>query len=363
MENEQHTGGRIDPRSTVERMQDWPERETGLASATSLVWNIINLKDLVDPYPPRRYQKTSSSCMQQSGATVAGVENVPEGGFVVLSAAPGYRSRSNFPGEGMYLQETLASFCKPYACREDQFPSQNMTEAEMNAVPTTLTADQKQTAEFYRAGGYFMLDLEFDKLAGIIAQGKAVEMILFFLKEEYWKNVPEVVEKNLTNDPNDARIQRHGVAGVKYGLYKGKKAIVIKDSSGPSSSIEIDGEPSGLRIITEDFFNKRCYGAGYLAFRKNEAGVTPKPRHTFKMPLWYGLMNNTDVVALQDILKYEGFFDLNTPSTGNMLQMTCSALRKSQMSNGINDFANEPDVRKVRFGPKSIALYNSLYGN
>lgn len=363
MENEQSTGAILDPRPIVERLQDWRDEETGLASAATLIWDDIDLKDLEDPYPPRRYQKSSSSCMAQSGATVLGVENTSEGDFIVLSALPTYRNRSNYPGEGMHLQEILSYLCKPYACLEEQLPSQNMTEGEMNAAAKDLTVDQENKAEFYRANGYFTLPIDIDKVAGIIEQGKAVELIMFFLREEYWKEVPIIKESGLKNNSDDFRIQRHGIAAVKYGMYKGKKAIVIKDSSGPSSSIKVNGQPSGLRIITEDFFDRRCYGAGYLIYRKNEADTTPKPHHTFTTPLWYGLMGNADVVALQDILKYEGHFDINTPSTGNMLQMTCSALKKSQVAHGIMDFADEPDVRKVRFGPKSTALYNSLYGN
>lgn len=360
--NDEKTGGLIDPRPEIAKAQDWHDNEVGLASAFELEWKEIDLDTIQDPYPPSRYQYTSSSCMAHAGVTVLGIENAQEEDeFVELSANNVYRNRLNYSGEGMWLQNVLSLLCKPHACKEEQLPSQNMTEVQMNAEPKDLTEDQKQTADYYCAGGYVEMEIDIDKIAAIIAQKKGVELIMFFLSQEYWRNVPRIIEASLTNNRDDQRIQRHGIAAVGFGMYKGKKALVIKDSSGLKSSIKIDGDFSGLRVITEDFLNERCYGAGYLLPRKNQSETTPKPAHTFARSLVFGMMRDEDVIALQNILKYEGFFSLDVPSTGNMLQITCGALKKWQVAHGIMDFANEPDVRKVRFGPKSIALANSIY--
>lgn len=362
--NTKFTGAILDPRPALAKAQDWQHEE--VATAVPVVNWRVKTPGERKRYP-RKYQKTSLSCMAQSGTKALGVENVVEEGvYVDLSARPVYRKRANFPDEGMWQQDCLSLLSAPNACLETQLKSQNMTEAEMNA-PFDFTNEMRAKAEVYRAGGYFTLPIDIEKVAEILEKGKAVQIMLYFLSKEYWRETPTIEEPDLINNPNDPRIQRHGVAAVDYFLLNNKKTLLIEDSSGPNSTIKNEnGEPTGQRFITEDFFKKRCFGAGYLVFRGNAPEGIQKPSWRFTKPLSFGLMGNKDVEALQKILQYEGFLSLtidNLPLPyGNMLQMTCSALKKWQVKHGILDFANEPDVRKVRFGPKSMSLANSIYG-
>ncbi len=353
-------GVALDPRTEIEKAQDFPHAEIAPATASPVIW-ITKNPEHWERYPKRR-QAYSYSCMAHSGAKVLGIENVAEEGhYVELSARPIYRARNNFPGEGMWQQDLFSLLAKPTACREDQMPSMAMTEEEMNQ-PVELTDEQKESAEFYRSNGYFFLPAtDINEMARIIDKNKAVHLLLYFTDAEYWRGVPVVLEKDMT-DPRDSRAKRHGVAVVDRTIYEGEKAVIIDDSAGGESSLNNTGQ----RILTESFLKARCYGAGYLAYRANAAGQIPKPLHTFTQALTFGLMHNDEVAWLQKVLQYADYLPLTLDDRplplGNMLQMTCGALKKWQVAHGILDFQNEPDVRKVRFGPKSIGLANKLYG-
>lgn len=354
-ETPKFTGVVADPRSTIEVAQDFQHAETMPASGGGPVVFPIKDKSQWRMFK-RRFQTTSSSCMAHSGVKMLGIENsVEEGQFAELSARPVYQARKNRPGEGMWQQDLFEILSKPKACFEVQRPSNGLTESQIDA-PYTETKEERATAEYYRANGYIFLDpTNIDEMARIISQGKAVHLLMFFTSKEYWREEPKLIEEDLT--PDDVRSTRHGITGVDFFMYEGNKCLLIEDSASPSTTID----KTGQRIITEEFLKARCYGAGYLLFRKNEAEAIPKPKYKFTKPLTYGMWSDKDIVALQDILKYEGLFPLNIPSTGNMLQITCGALKKWQVKHGIMDFANEPDVRRVRFGPRSIALANERY--
>lgn len=353
-------GVALDPRSEVKMAQDFPAEEFAPAAAAPVEWK-EKPKSEWKRYA-KRDQDGSSMCMAQSGVKMLGVENVvEEGEFVVLSALPVYQGRKN-KTEGMWQQDLLDLLSKPYACLESQVPSQKLTEAQANSPRITLTRDMSASAEYYRANGYFFLKIDMDTIARIIDQGKAVQIIVFFLDEEYWKPVPTI------NDPSlgmlEQRTRRHGITIIDRTLYNGEKAWIIEDSAGGTTGIDAGDQ----RIITEKWFKLRCYGAGYLVYRKNTPEDLPtKPRAKFdsSKPLVFGMTANAQVSIMQQILQYEGYLatsiDNKPLPLGNMLQMTCAALKKWQVAHGIMDFANEADVRKVRFGSKSIALANTLY--
>jgi hypothetical protein len=355
----QNLGVTEDPRTEVAKAQDWRHEEVAAGVTAGAKWK-EKPRDKWRRYV-RRYQAYSSSCMAHSGVKVLGVENVPEeGSFVELSALPVYRARSNYPYEGMFQQNTLDLLCKPTACSEAQMPSMGMTEEAMNRPLPAFNDAMRATAELYRANGYIFLEPgNIDAMAELIEKGKAIHLIMFFTDEEYWRTIPKIIEPGLTRF--DAHARRHGIAAVDYTLKDGKKALVIDDSAGPTSTFA----ESGQRLITEDFLKARCYGAGYLIERKNAPLDTPKPKHTFTVPLFYGLVGDPEVAAMQKVLQYEGHLALTLDGAplplGNFYSMTAGALKKWQVKHGITDFANEPDVRKIRFGPKSIQLANTLY--
>lgn len=349
MEPNKFLGVAIDPRTKDEKSRDWSSDEVAMSSP--IQW--IEKKPSEWKFFSRRDQNGSSSCMGQSGVKMLGIENVEEENtYVELSAKPIYFHRENKPGLGMWQQNCLSLLCKPLACLESQLPSQKMHEAEINAE-YVVSPEEADIAEKYRAGGYAFIPLDIDKVAQIVSQKKGVQIIIFFTADEYWNgtNRPKVLHPKLKKEDDEAL--RHGVCVTDYTLYKGQKALVFEDSA------VLNGE-TGQRVITEDFFKTRCYGAGYLLALSNDHSVIEKPHYHFYKAMTFG-MRNLDVKALQDILKYEGFFDSGIPSTGYFGSITAQALKDWQISHAILDFQNEMNMTKIRFGAKCINLMNAIY--
>jgi hypothetical protein len=312
MNETEFLGALLDPRTDQEKEKDYQHDE--VASASPVVW----FEKKQYKYFSKRNQAYSSSCMAQSGVKMLGIENnLEEGKYIEPSAYPVYRDRANYPSGGMFHQDCLQLLCKPKACLESDLPSQNMSESQMNK-DYVLTDKTKADADKYKAGGYVFIAKDMDKIASVVEQGKGVQIMLYFMGSEYWQNVPEIIDDTLKQ--YEDRASRHGVTIVDYTLYKGKKAFIIEDSAGNSSSINSNGQ----RIITERFFTERCFSAAYLLELKNKADEVAKPEHEFKKVLKFG-MRNDEVKLLQDFLKNQGLFP-NIPSTGNFLQITKKAV-------------------------------------
>lgn len=332
------------------------------SSAGAPVWKKKAKKDW--RFFSKRNQAQSSSCMAQSGVKVLGIENAVEtASFIDLSALRVYDSRVNYPSGGMSLFDVLETLTEPTACLEVSLPSQGMSETEMNSRNYSFTEAMKKEAEMYKAGGFVTFDLAFingrvtkpidiDAVAAIIEQGKAVEAIFFFMGSEYWKNKPKITDHKLTSF--EGRTSRHGIALTDYFLDEdGKKCFLAEDSAGNNSSID----KKGWRIITEDFFKERCYGAGYLLYKENKEMATSKPKHFFTKTLKYGAVDE-QVRWLQEVLVYEGFMPaiINNKDfvpTKNFKGMTHGGVLKWQTKHGL--------VSDGIVGPKSRAVLNNLY--
>ncbi len=152
---------------------------------------------------------------------------------------------------------------------------------------------------------------------------------------------------------------KHSITAVDFILWNGEKALVIDDSWGRFN------QWNGQRVLTETFLKSRLFFAGHLLNLSNHHDPAHptilKPKYTFSAHLGWNIKPNADVIALQNILKYEGLFPLAQTSTGIFLQITAKAVQQFQIKNGIMDFANVTDLTKVVVGPKTIALLNSKY--
>lgn len=249
--NEHFTGALLDPRPIVEKQRDYKHEDIFTASATPVVWEEKTEYKFFD----KRNQASSLSCMAQSGVKMLGIETKP---FQTLSAKGVYLSRSNKHYGGMFQQECLDALTKPLAPLEKSLPSQNMGEEAINE-PFTMSKKLEVEADEFKATKYVIMSTgNIDKVASVVAQGKAVQLMMFFTDAEWWKPIPTVIDATLT--PYENRALRHGIAVVDYTLYKGEKALIIEDSSGNQYSLN----GTGQRIVTESFFKARCYGIGYL---------------------------------------------------------------------------------------------------
>jgi len=351
------TGGLLDQRNDTEKSKDYKHSEV-VASSVPVIWEEKSFEQLRKF--PDRFQFTSSSCMAQSGNKNLGIANwFLTKVFPILSCLSTYRKRENYPKEGMSLPNLFELLTTELSCLEKDIPSQNLTEDEMNNANISLSTKELSDAVKYKADGYFYFEEPYniDDIALSISQGKPVEAMIFFDHDEYWQPIPKMLRKV---DIYAKKTARHGIAIVDFLLIGGIKYLYIEDSAGNTTGIN----KQGRRYLSEEFFTKRCFGAGYLV-KKSYVPIV-KPEYTFKKVLVYNMRNNKDVIALQNILQYEGFMptQLNkipfTP-TGNFLGMTAQALIKWQISHGILDFQDEIDMTKVRFGNKSMVLANKLY--
>lgn len=319
----------VDPRPVQAQGLDHTDKEILGTGIVSLSWTIKKPTLL-----PRMYQWDSSACGGFSGSK--GVTPFANFAGVLASANAIYRRRSNYPDAGMYIQD-IGNILKNYGtCADEDFLSQSLHEAELNA----MTLEQLGAALLkggYKIGGYYMIsggksqDFNMDLLAQALELGHSLVLGINSNGQEY-------TSQPISN--NQATTFSHFVACIakNYTLVPntGEKALFIDDSCSPNTTIkDASGNPTGQRLFDETFLRARNWGVLALI----PYSVPPsliKPVHTFSHNLTVG-MTDTDVVFLQDILKYEDFMksfvDPNgkiLPSTAYFGQATLAGVKKLQ---------------------------------
>jgi hypothetical protein len=215
-----------DPRLEEEKAQDFLHKD--LYSGLPVTW--VEKTDW--KLPSERKQDGSSSCVKQSSATAIEVLLKNK-----ISAGT-YKLRANFPQEGMWLQNCGDLDKNNGTVVEMICPSQNMNEAQMNNLELPKLFNVKIT-------GYRQFDkVTIDQVAEAIqAYGNCI--LIFRSNSNEWKVTPTYNGTPITFG--------HAICAVDFGLKDGQKVLVCRDSSGSSR----------IRYITEDFLNKRGYGAMY----------------------------------------------------------------------------------------------------
>lgn len=294
-------------------------------------------------------QDGSGSCVAQTMAKLLGVlywlkNNV----YVHFSATHIYQRRENKSTGGMGGVNAF-DIAREGVTLEELVPSQDMNDEQMDSIQ--IPQYKKDVGSIFKVPNYLTLPIkDIDTIASVIdTTGKAV-MIWFYFENREWTERPVVLNPNLVLTAPETG--RHSVAGVDFTLYQGKKAIVIDDSWGSKYGLV------GQRIIDEDFFKARNWFAAYpINFSFDSTGVV-KPQYTFNKDLQFG-MNDEDIVVLQNILKYEGFYPVNISSTGYFGAITKTAVQKFQ-DKFIIAHAGDPGYGRV--GPITRAKLNQIYG-
>lgn len=300
---------------------------------------------------PIRNQNGSGMCGAFAGCKALGINNFYENGkFVNLNTAFVYNLRSNSTS-GMWLYELLSIMKNHGAPLDESLSSDNLTDEQSKKI--TFTESQKKEALKFRAKSFHTFSPNIDKVAELV-DSKITPILLVRCAYREWTDEP-------TYDPTvkeyvDYSVN-HFVPVTEVTLIDGKKRVIIEDSWGQQYGNK------GERKLTEEFFKKRVYSVGYVVDLINKD--TEKPSFVFKKTLSFGSKGN-DVVQLQKLLQYEGFLATHTSNgnalnLGNFATMTADALKKWQVSHGIMDFANETNLRKIRFGLKSMTKANTLY--
>lgn len=318
-----------DPRTPAQKALDYQHQE--LAGAVMLSWE----RDISGaPKYSIRNQNGSGSCVAQSTAKALEIFT-----GTVQSAHPIYRRRANFSSEGMYLQDSGDIEKKQGTTTEVLDPSQNMTEAQMNAdvtVPTPLLG------YMYAFPNYKNID----EIAQAIELYKHCKVTIGLTYSEY------VTAKKPVYDGRVAEAFHCLCATYYFKDENQEKCLLIEESWGPNYVTQ--------RIFTESYLKARATGAMYHI---PPTPPTPKPpAFIFTKQLIYG-QTNSDITHLQDILKYEGLFPSNTASTGFYGNVTASAVLAFQLKYAVDTPQNLQQLRGHIVGPKTIAELNKLYGN
>lgn len=283
-------------------------------------------------------QDGSSACVAFAVAKILGIDEVYEGrDFVHLSPRDIYTRRTN-SGGGMYLPEALDIARNHGATMESLVPSEEKNETQMNSKQG-ITPETDTIAQRYKSAGRVTLPIDIDSIAAITTMGKGVLLGHRFDYDE-WTDFPTV-------NPASKLTCGHGTAGVDNVLVSGKKYIVMDDSWGPNYA------KFGQRWLSQEWLKARCFYAAYTMNFIYEPD-DKKPHYTFTHWLKRG-DRNADVVALQNILKYEGMFPTNVDSTGLYGPVT---------QRGVLLFQNKyvgSNNGGVQAGPKTIAKLNELY--
>ena len=358
------SGAEIDTRPESEKQRDYRSAEL-VAAATPVNWT-EKPQNVWRKFPIFN-QDGSGSCVAQTEAKELGIMRwLKDRVYVHFSATHIYQQRANKPGGGMGAVDAC-NLASKGATLEVLTPSQGMSDAEMDAVQ--IEDYKKKVGEIFAVPNYLALPIkDIDAIASVIQATSKGVMVWFYFELEEWTSQPFVKNPNL--ELSAPATNRHSVTAVDFTLVNGKKALIIEDSWGTSYGM------AGQRVITEDFFKARNWYAGYLMNFKFDQVQPTKPHYTFAKDLvfieWDSVKNQpkdpatdaaqkADVIALQDILKYEGLFPNNSGSTGYYGAITAKAVLAFQRKYQVADEAELVELGGKKVGSKTRAILNQLY--
>lgn len=241
-----------------------------------------------------RSQDGSGSCVAQTLALMLSILNSKEENrWVDFSASYIYQRRQNKGYPGMIGNDALEIVRKYGSTFEFLMPSQDMGEEAINNVGKHLS--DEVIADMFRIESYLHLPFDIEKIASVIQGGNPV-MVWFQFPRAEWTSEPKA-----TSSKED--IVHHSVTAIDFVLKKGKKYLVIQDSWGLHSSTE-----NGLRYISENYIKNRMTFAAYLTDLPNvRTNTVAKPKVKLTETLRLG-SRGSQVIDLQNVLKYEGLF-------------------------------------------------------
>lgn len=286
-------------------------------------------------------QYETNQCTWYTMAKLLGINYFKdEGTFLFFSPSYGYEQRANWPGYGDSVT-SIRNTAKKGVTLEALYPSKTKPNDD---VKLTAKPHAVKVAEVFKIDDLIDLEVgDIDQIASTIqATGKGV-MVWFWADSKEWKQ--KTVEiKNGTIKLHTAPV-RHSVTAVDFFLINGKKCLLIEDSWGNETGM------SGRRIITEDFFNKRNYYAGYVTrFTFTEAPVIQKPTATVK----FG-DENINVNILQKYLQSKGYFPSNHGTTNHYGNITAQAVLRWQIDNNVDSIDSLKELGGKHFGQKSLS--------
>lgn len=259
--------GCIDNQTPEQKAKNYQFNEL-VASANPVIWEERDWKRY-----KLRTQDGSGSCVAMSIATAVGIKFQQKyNEWKDFSSAFTYRRRGG-DYSGMTTTDVLNIVPKKGNVFEEFLQGQNMSDEQIAKLKEP--AYLEDLAKAFKMNVVF-LPLDFETVASTI-QTTGHAIVWFKFANADWTDFPFDSGKPITSG--------HSVCAVDAVLYKGKKYIVIQDSWGKTYGLK------GYRLISEEYFNARCFNAFYLFNFKVVSEAVEKPKF------------DGSVKSLQDCLK------------------------------------------------------------
>lgn len=286
------------------------------ASVAIAVW--APLDDAKLPTWPVLDQAQTSGCVAFTKSLMSSiVYYLRTGVFVQMSPHWIYSQRVNKPEEGMMGYDAFDIESTAGIVPEDLVPSEGLSEYQLsnyNAQPW-----EKDIAKALRMSDQRVIlpAKDIDTVASVMqVTGKPIMVFFTFAYNEWTRPVPVVMTSAPPYAHSVTFVPPRTTGECSFGIYNGKKAIVIQDSWGITANA---GTLTGKRIITEDFYASRNYFAAYSMRFKFDEQVGGKPTY------------DGTVVSVQKCLRYEGCFPSNISYVENLGPTTKKSIAQFQL--------------------------------
>jgi hypothetical protein len=305
-----YTGDLLDNRSKKQKDKDYSSAEIDLGELNFVT--LAEAKKVAKKYVERN-QGQKSSCVPSSIANALFYTELLE-----LADEPNYRQRSNFPDEGCYWVDQLDLVLK-FGMAKRNTVTELTTEKAANTFK--LTDEVREDAKIHKQKNY-VFNVGFDDIIRTINNGYPVVFSVGTNRKEWANDFPQVLDST-------ARDINHAICAIPGTGYKNKDeyGFFITDSAHFGGVVK--------RQISENFYyqRKRFNGAYFidLGFIEpwNWITLTEYKGYKFTRDLTIG-SKGEDVVALQSLLKRNGFFPQNIGITGFFGGITRQAVKDFQ---------------------------------
>lgn len=302
MQNDTYLGA-VDNQTPEQKQRNYSFSEVCTAPAP-VVW-LEKDQDKWRKMPVIRDQDGSGTCVCMTYATeLSIIFEQKYGVWVDFTSAFPYQQRSQPMISGCNSTDVFSIFPKIGNVFEKDMPSQKMSDAQVMAVKKEKYFDDLAKVFSVKR---IALPLDFETVASTIQATSKGVMVWFKFHPEEWTDKPTVGIRPPTSG--------HSVTAIDFFLIGGKKYLLIVDSWGKNYAIK------GYRLISEEYFNARCFLASYLmTFQVQDNNIIPERPHF-----------DGSIVSAQKCFKWEGLFPGNVPEIenwGNITRKACIDFQK-----------------------------------
>jgi len=337
-----YNGALIDERPEEEKIKDYTFKEI-VASADTPNWKEKKESEWIK-YPIYN-QGNSDQCVAFTLIKLMAITHLKdEGEWIEFSASDLYERRINNTA-GMGSDDAFRLLQTGGVTLAQLYPNKIINN---NTHRNLIKKHYRKVGEVFKIENYIHASTkDMDAVASIIQKtGKGV-MVWFWGSFKEWDRVEPSLIDTQTNLFSAS--VRHSVTCVDFFLINGKKFLLIEDSWGNKGK-------EGRRLVSEDFFSRRNYYAGYLMNFQFESSNTSE-KYFITKPQKFG-DTNEEIKEIQRYLQNKGYFPKNISLTGFYGAITANAILSWQLDNKVDREAVLLDLRGHFFGVKSLKVLN-----